>query len=63
MVRSHISTYAAPAKPSARYVGNPGIGYHYLAWLEATTGTVNATWYGDNGSSLFQSGLVAEVLG
>ena len=42
--------------------GDVGIGYHYLAWLEATgasSGTL--TWYGDAGSALFSNGLTASI--
>jgi Phage tail assembly chaperone protein, TAC len=31
---------------SAKYVGVPGLGYHYFAWLER--GSTHATFYGDN---------------
>lgn len=48
-----LTGYAAGAK----YVGFPGLGYHYLAWLEAATATGNTTWYGDNASSVLQSGM------
>jgi hypothetical protein len=43
------------------YRGAPGIGHHYIAWLEygATSGTT--TWYGDDGGSVIQSGLTAAV--
>lgn len=43
------------------YVGNPGIGYHYLAWLEAGAASGTTTWYGDANNALLQSGLEAEV--
>lgn len=47
----------------AEYVGNPGIGYHYLAWLEIAAPVGTTTWYGDNNitTGRLQSGLVAEV--
>jgi len=47
---------------SARYRGYPGIGYHYLAWLEyRRAGT--CTMYGDGGVADMQNGISAEVLG
>src|SRR5215471_9655931 len=33
----------------AEYLGIPGIGYHELRWLEASTATGTTNWYGDNG--------------
>jgi hypothetical protein len=44
----------------AKYVGYPGIGYHFLQWLEyAGAGTV--TYMGDAGVTWIQSGLVAKI--
>lgn len=46
---------------SARYDGWPGVGYHYLAWLEyRRAGTV--TFLGDGGIADQQSGMVASVV-
>lgn len=43
------------------YAGHPGLGYHYLQWLEAAHAT-GITFYGDNGDGTkFQSGLLAEI--
>jgi hypothetical protein len=43
-------TSAFAAQLIARYSGNPGLGRHFLQWLEYTdAGTT--TWYGDNGAS------------
>jgi hypothetical protein len=45
----------------AKYRGYPGVGYHYLAWLEyARAGTVN--FGGDNNVPDQQSGIMAEIL-
>jgi len=44
----------------AMYRAVVAVGLHYLAWLEY--GGANATFYGDNGASVFQTGLVAEVM-
>lgn len=47
---------------SAHYAGYPGLGYHYLAWLEYGAGSDTQTWYGDNGdATTMQSGLLAKV--
>ena len=47
----------------ANYRGFPGIGYHYLAWLEKAESGVTVTYYGDDGVAGVQSGLMAEVWG
>lgn len=46
---------------SCFYYGNPGIGYHYLAWLEISSATGTTTWYGDNGIGFWNHGLLAWV--
>lgn len=44
------------------YQGFPGLGYHYLAWLEKGAGSGTQTWYGDNGGTNLQSGIIATVI-
>lgn len=45
----------------SEYADYPGIGYHYLQWLEASHAT-GITFYGDNGDGTkFQSGMFAEI--
>jgi len=47
---------------TAEYVGVPGIGYHFLAWLEYSQATGTTTWYGDaGGPTIFQSGMAGVV--
>ncbi len=46
---------------TANYRGIPGIGSHYLAWLEYAT--ANVTFYGDAGTAVVQSGLHASIMG
>lgn len=48
----------------AQYRGLPGIGYHYLAWLEyADAGAATASWKGDSGApTVYQSGIHGELL-
>lgn len=48
---------------SGAYVGQPGLGYHYLAWLERGETGATVTLYGDEGAAGGQSGLVAWVDG
>lgn len=45
---------------TAHYVGFPGVGRHFLAWLEK--GNANGpTFIGDDGASDLRNGLIAEV--
>lgn len=47
----------------ASYRGFPGLGYHYLAWLELGGGADTQTWYGDAGApTVLQSGMVGGVI-
>jgi hypothetical protein len=48
---------------TAEYLGFPGIGKHYMAWLEISTAAGTTTWFGDNGVTYVQTGLVAEIRG
>lgn len=41
--------------------GFPGLGYHYLAWLERAFGTGAQTWYGGNGAT-YQNGIIGKAL-
>lgn len=44
------------------YSGQPGIGRHFLTWLERGDGTGTTTWQGDNGLPLLQqSGMRGSV--
>lgn len=48
----------------SHYVDYPGLGYHYLQWIERAHGTTSVTFYGDRGNSnKYQSGLVANIRG
>jgi len=47
---------------SSSYDGTPGLGYHYVAWLE-TGGDGTCIFVGDDGSTGVQSGLRAVLLG
>lgn len=48
---------------TAFYAGYPGIGYHYLAWLEISGAVGTTVWYGDNGLTYWSHGMTAEVMG
>ena len=56
---ANVANYLSPA--TAEYRGFPGLGYHYLAWLEISQATGTGTFYGDAGTTLLQSGLTATV--
>lgn len=45
----------------AQYIGYPGIGYHYGAWLEISAATGTTNWRGDNGLTYQQSGMIGTV--
>ncbi len=50
------------ANNNAEWMGFPGIGRHFLAWLEYSQATGTTTWVGDGGSpTLTQSGIHGEV--
>ena len=48
---------------SAKYRGFPGVGRHYLAWLEYSAATGTTTWTGDAGGVLVQAGIHGSILG
>ena len=41
----------------AQWYGYPGIGRHFLAWLEYSEAMGATTWYGDNGSAIRLTGI------
>jgi hypothetical protein len=49
--------------PASFLTLSPGVGYHYLAWLEYGGGADTQTWRGDNGdATIFQTGISATVM-
>lgn len=47
----------------AFYTGVPGVGYHYLAWLEYSSATGTTTWYGDaSNPTAYQCSISGEVM-
>jgi hypothetical protein len=44
----------------AQYKGYPGIGRHYVAWLETSAATGTTTWYGAV-NSFYQTGIFGEL--
>lgn len=48
--------------PGSEYRGFPGVGYHFLSWLETGAGTATQTWQGDSGApASVQNGIVGQV--
>lgn len=47
--------------PQADIRAIPALGYSYYAWLEAGAGADTQTWYGDNGTTTTQSGMIGTV--
>lgn len=46
----------------ATWRGFPGIGYHFLAWLEKSTAAGTSTWLGDIGdNTICQTGISGEI--
>jgi hypothetical protein len=53
---------AARSWNMARYIGLPGAGRHYLAWLERGNTSATTTWIGDNnGPTTTQSGITGRT--
>ncbi len=48
---------------NATYAGCPGLGYHYLSWLELGATGSSSTFVGDNGGDGQQTGLAAILMG
>lgn len=48
---------------SATWRGYPGIGYHYLAWIEFSAATGTTTWIGNGGTTYLQSGINGYLYG
>lgn len=46
----------------ASYAGFPGLGHHFLAWLERSEGVGTTTWYGAGPGDEFQSGINGSIL-
>ena len=58
----YAGTPSVHGSPIAHYRGLPGLGYHFLAWLERGAGGDTQSWYGDNGApTVDQSGMLGEV--
>lgn len=61
-VNPSINNGATTAQSNhAVYDGIPPAGRHTLVWLEYSVATNTTTWYGDDNSVLFQSGIVGRV--
>lgn len=54
-----VANRAVPV--SAHYKGFPGIGRHFLPWLEISAATGTTTWLGDGNVTYIQSGIEGEI--
>ncbi len=60
---SELSVVSHWAPLNGSWTGFPGIGKHYLAWLEASVATGVGTWYGDSGTPAFmQAGMFGRII-
>jgi hypothetical protein len=57
------TTVAARQTHVAKYVGFPGVGRHFLAWIERSEAAGTTTWYGDNGGLYTQAGISGVIKG
>jgi hypothetical protein len=47
---------------AATYIGTPGIGRHFLAWLEYSSASGTSTWRGDSGApTRLQAGIIGRL--
>lgn len=47
---------------SPNYYGYPGLGYHFITWLERSAAAATTTWYGDGGAATpRQSGITGTI--
>ena len=55
------TTAGDPYTQSVTVSEMPPVGFHYWAWVEWSAATATTTWWGDNGSTTAQSGLMGRV--
>lgn len=61
--RMDVAATNADGNASAQWAGFPGIGRHFMPWLEWGNGTGTQTWFGDRGSAAtYQSGITGSIL-
>lgn len=54
---------AAQVCPTATLNTEPGVGYHFYAWLELSTAVGTTTWLGDSGVAIENSGISGAIEG
>lgn len=62
----HFVNINQVAAHAANYSGFPGLGYHFMAWVEISVAVGTTTWYGDNGAGAgngCQSGMEGVIIG
>lgn len=50
-----------PNELHAYYEGMPGSGYHSLVWLEYSVASGTTTWFGDAGTTIYQTGMIGSI--
>lgn len=61
--RPGVASSTTLMSSTASYVGYVPLGYHYFAWLERSVVTTGTTfWYGDNGTTVMQTGITGRIL-
>lgn len=58
-----VASTSSPIQARATYRGTPGLGRHYLAWLEVSAATGTTRWTGESGAAQIYSGIQGELLG
>jgi len=63
-IYGNVQTYTAnsPTIVPGSYSGYPGLGYHFLAWLEYSIAGGTSTWIGDSGGTFVQAGIFGSVM-
>lgn len=59
----YVTTVVSYQPMTADYVGVPGLGYHYLAWMERGADGGDCIFIGDDGGSGIQGGMKGWILG
>jgi hypothetical protein len=60
-VTGQLSGVAVGETSTAHYRGQPGVGRHYVTWLERGGGGATNTWYGDAGTTYDITGILGSI--
>lgn len=62
-IMSQLGTTTAAIQHCAYYNNTLSIGRNFIVWLEMGAGTDTQTWYGNNGSTVRQTGIIGSTWG